>query len=190
MRKYLLLLLLLIPINIYAIDIDINNYNKKDLNQILEDVKVDNPNINENNNGKTIYLIYGSDCNYSKAFMKFYVEKVLPEYHDDVHLVGFETWHDSNNASLFKTITSYKKSNYDGSPYIIVGSRIFEGYTSSYDSQIINAIKNHDNKDIFEEMKNYKKNDFSSIVKLSIICLLFIILFIVALRFINKKNNY
>lgn len=190
MKKYLLLLLLLIPINIYAIDINIDDYNKKDLNEILVDVNVQTDlDTKEDMNSNTIYFLYGNDCNFSKEFMKFYVDNILPTY-KNVHIVGFETWNDPNNQSLFKSITKYKNSSFDGSPYIIIGSRIFEGYTSSYNNQIISAIKNYDNKDIFEEMKNYEKNDFSNTVKLLIILSLFILLFVVALKFINKKNNY
>ena len=191
MKKYLLLLILLIPFSVFAYDIKLDDYNKKDLNQILTDVENDKfINNEENEKGIPIYVFYGKECNYSKSFINFYIDKVLPLYHDKIHIIGFETWHDSKNQSLLLGVLEYKKTDYNGSPYIIIGNETFEGYTSSYDNQILNAIKNYDNKDIFEDMNNIQDRDLNNNIKLILLIVLFVSLIIVVLIFNKKKVNY
>lgn len=189
MKKYIILLLLIIPLNVFAYDIDINKYNTKNIDNILSDVGNDKyVNNNQTENGYPIYFFYGKECGYSKDFIEFYVNKVIPQYGNKIHIVGFETWHDSNNKNLMKQVLEYKKSSYDGSPLIIIGERIFEGYTSSYDNQILSLINNLGDKDIFKDMNNISESDMSNGTKLILLSILFIILMISTFMFINKKS--
>jgi hypothetical protein len=189
MKKYIILLLLIIPLNVFAYDIDINKYNTKNIDNILSDVGNDKyVNNNQTENGYPIYFFYGKECGYSKDFIEFYVNKVIPQYGNKIHIVGFETWHDSNNKNLMKQVLEYKKSSYDGSPLIIIGDRIFEGYTSSYDNQILSLINNLGDKDIFKDMNNISESDMSNGTKLILLSILFIILMISTFMFINKKS--
>jgi hypothetical protein len=193
MKKLFLFILLLIPINVFAYDIKLDEYEKKSLNQILIDIGNDKfIDTEENYQGIPIYFFYGKECGYSKQFIDFYVDQVLPKYKHKIHIVGFETWHDNKNASLYATILKYKKSDYEGSPLIIIGDRVFEGYTQSYNNQIIsaidNTIKNNNKKDIIEEMNSISDNDLDNEIKKIILIPLFIILLTVALVFIIKKK--
>ena len=193
MKKLFLFILLLIPINVFAYDIKLDEYEKKSLNQILIDIGNDKfIDTEENYQGIPIYFFYGKECGYSKQFIDFYVDQVLPKYKHKIHIVGFETWHDNKNASLYATILKYKKSDYEGSPLIIIGDRVFEGYTQSYNNQIIsaidNTIKNNNKKDIIEEMNSISDNDLDNEIKKIILVPLFIILLTVALVFIIKKK--
>ena len=193
MKKIFLFILLLIPINVFAYDIKLDEYEKKTLNQILIDTGNDRfIDTEENYQGIPIYFFYGNECGYSKQFIDFYVDQVLPKYKHKIHIVGFETWHDNKNASLYATILKYKKSDYEGSPLIIIGDRIFEGYTQSYNNQIIsaidNTIKNNNKKDIIEEMNSISDNDLDNNIKKIILIPLFILLLTVALVFIIKKK--
>jgi hypothetical protein len=189
MKKYIILLLLIIPLNVFAYDIDINKYNTKNIDNILSDVGNDKyVNNNQTENGYPIYFFYGKECGYSKDFIEFYVNKVIPQYGNKIHIVGFETWHDSNNKNLMKQVLEYKKSSYDGSPLIIIGDRIFEGYTSSYDNQILSLINNLGDKDIFKDMNNISESDMSNGTKLTLLSVLFMILMISTFMFINKKS--
>jgi hypothetical protein len=193
MKKLFLFILLLIPINVFAYDIKLDEYEKKSLNQILIDIGNDKfIDTEENYQGIPIYFFYGKECGYSKQFIDFYVDQVLPKYKHKIHIVGFETWHDNKNASLYATILKYKKSDYEGSPLIIIGDRVFEGYTQSYNNQIIsaidNTIKNNNKKDIIEEMNSISDNDLDNEIKKIILIPLFIILLTVTLVFIIKKK--
>ena len=193
MKKLFLFILLLIPINVFAYDIKLDEYEKKSLNQILIDIGNDKfIDTEENYQGIPIYFFYGKECGYSKQFIDFYVDQVLPKYKHKIHIVGFETWHDNKNASLYSTILKYKKSDYEGSPLIIIGDRVFEGYTQSYNNQIIsaidNTIKNNNKKDIIEEMNSISDNDLDNEIKKIILIPLFIILLTVVLVFIIKKK--
>jgi hypothetical protein len=193
MKKLFLFILLLIPINVFAYDIKLDEYEKKTLDQILIDIGNDKfIDTEENYQGIPIYFFYGKECGYSKQFIDFYVDQVLPKYKHKIHIVGFETWHDNKNASLYATILKYKKSDYEGSPLIIIGDRVFEGYTQSYNNQIIsaidNTIKNNNKKDIIEEMNSISDNDLDNEIKKIILIPLFIILLTVALVFIIKKK--
>lgn len=193
MKKLFLFILLLIPINVFAYDIKLDEYEKKTLNQILIDIGNDKfIDTEENYQGIPIYFFYGKECGYSKQFIDFYADQVLPKYKHKIHIVGFETWHDNKNASLYATILKYKKSDYEGSPLIIIGDRVFEGYTQSYNNQIIsaidNTIKNNNKKDIIEEMNSISDNDLDNEIKKIILIPLFIILLTVALVFIIKKK--
>jgi hypothetical protein len=193
MKKLFLFILLLIPINVFAYDIKLDEYEKKTLDQILIDIGNDKfIDTEENYQGIPIYFFYGKECGYSKQFIDFYVDQVLPKYKHKIHIVGFETWHDNKNASLYATRLKYKKSDYEGSPLIIIGDRVFEGYTQSYNNQIIsaidNTIKNNNKKDIIEEMNSISDNDLDNEIKKIILIPLFIILLTVALVFIIKKK--
>ena len=193
MKKLFLFILLLIPINVFAYDIKLDEYEKKTLDQILIDIGNDKfIDTEENYQGIPIYFFYGKECGYSKQFIDFYVDQVLPKYKHKIHIVGFETWHDNKNASLYATILKYKKSDYEGSPLIIIGDRVFEGYTQSYNNQIIsaidNTIKNNNKKDIIEEMNSISDNDLDNEIKKIILIPLFIILLTVVLVFIIKKK--
>ena len=189
MRKILLLILLLIPFNVFAYNIDLSTYDTKDLNGIIEDLKIDKK-IEDKKEGYPIYVLYGRECDYSKDFINFYIDKVIPNYNDKVYLIGFEDWHNQDNTALFKSVLKYKNSSYDGSPLIVIGNRLFEGYTSSYDNQILSSISKLDNTNIFEEMNKIENKDMDNKSKLIIISILFVLLLILGIVFIKRKNNY
>jgi hypothetical protein len=92
MKKLFLFILLLIPINVFAYDIKLDEYEKKTLDQILIDIGNDKfIDTEENYQGIPIYFFYGKECGYSKQFIDFYVDQVLPKYKHKIHIVGFET---------------------------------------------------------------------------------------------------
>ena len=185
----LLLLILFIPFNVFAYSIDLKEYKTDDLNEILSSVgNQEYKDTYQNEKGLPIYFFYGKECGFSKDFVDFYVDKVLPQYKDKIHIVGFEIWHDSKNKELMNQVLEYKNITYDGSPLIVIGDRVFEGYISSYDNQILSSIKSLDNKNIFNDMNNISDNDLSNEVKLIVLIILFIILMIVTFKLINKKS--
>lgn len=153
----LLICLFLIPIGVKAAPYD--SYNTMNLEEALKDEDIDKAfsSYKESDKKINIYLFRGKGCSYCRAFLT-YLNSITDEYGKYFNLVSFETWHDDKNKTLLDNVSSYLNKKATGVPYIVIGKEIFPGYTSSYDSDIKDAIKSLYNEkaskryDVFDEM--------------------------------------
>ena len=163
MKKLLLTLIifiiLLTPINIKAEEFD-DKYPSLNLKEVLkeEDIDPSFTNFDENDSNKiTIYLFRGKGCAFCRAFIT-YLNSIVKDYGKYFKLKSFEVWYNSNNSTLLSKTSTFMGEKASGIPYILIGDKVFTGYTSEYDEDIKTAIKDlyesKDRYDVFTEMKD------------------------------------
>lgn len=162
MKKYFLgvLLTLLIPFYVSATSTKVNldSYNKMNLQDSLkaEEITADLSNYKESDDQITIYMFRGQGCVHCEDFLSYVAKTLVPKYGNYFKLVSFETWNDSNNATLLKTVSNFLNENASGVPYIIIGDKTFLGYAESSNTEIENAImtlyNSKERYDVFNEM--------------------------------------
>ena len=87
-----------------------------------------------------VYFFYGNGCGYCANAEEFFAD-LKEEYGDQLILVMYETWYDSDNADLMQKVADARKEEASGVPYIIIGNQSWNGYDSSYDDEIISKIE-------------------------------------------------
>lgn len=164
--KFLLLFLvsvLFFPISINAEEKNyINDYDTKNLIETLkaEEIELINKDYVETNDQMTIYLFRGQGCGYCRAFLTF-LNSISEEYGKYFKLVSYEVWNDADNAELMQDISTFMKKQAGGVPYIIIGNKVFAGYSETYDEQIKDAILAEYEKstsDRYDLFKEYEKS--------------------------------
>lgn len=94
----------------------------------------------EENQAVNVYFFYGDGCSYCAAAEKFF-DSIEDEYGDQFNLVMYETWYDEDNTNLMNEVADARGEKPQGVPYIIIGDQSWNGYTSSYDQEIIDKIE-------------------------------------------------
>lgn len=87
-----------------------------------------------------VYLFWGDGCGYCEAAKQFFAS-IEDEYGKYFDLVDYEVWHNKQNNELKDNVANYFQENVTGVPYIIIGDETFGGYSSEYDKDIKDAIK-------------------------------------------------
>ena len=159
MKKKLLLFvamcLLVLPITTKAISID--KYNTLNLKEALKDEEIDEAfkNYKENDKQVTIYLFRGKGCAFCRAFLTF-LNSITDEYGKYFKVVSFEVWNDAENSALLSSVAAFMNKELEGVPFIVIGDKVFDGYTEAYDEDIKSTIKelydSKDRYDVFAEM--------------------------------------
>ena len=159
MKKKILLFvamcLLVLPITTKAISYD--NYKTLNLKEALKDEEIDEAfkDYKENDKQVTIYLFRGKGCAYCRAFLTF-LNSITDEYGKYFKVVSFEVWNDAENSALLSSVAAFMNKELEGVPFIVIGDKVFDGYTESYDEDIKNTIKelydSKDRYDVFAEM--------------------------------------
>lgn len=159
MKKKILLFvamcLLVLPITTKAISID--KYNTLNLKEALKDEEIDEAfkNYKENDKQVTIYLFRGKGCAFCRAFLTF-LNSITDEYGKYFKVVSFEVWNDAENSALLSSVAAFMDKKLEGVPFIVIGDKVFDGYTESYDEDIKNTIKelynSNDRYDVFAQM--------------------------------------
>lgn len=119
-----------------------------------EGMELENKNYKETNDQAIVYMFRGQGCGYCRKFLNF-INSISKEYGKYFKLVSFEVWNDSKNAALFNKMSKVTNVPTEGVPYIIIGSKVFDGYAESYDAEIKDAI-----------MNEYKQKDTDVFTKL------------------------
>lgn len=205
MKKYNLILItilgiisvLMIPVNTFAKNIDLSQYETKGIEEIFEYEGIDYnfSKYDENSGDKiTIYMFRGNGCAYCKSFLNYLKDSLLDKYGDKFKIVSFEVWYNSENASLMQEVASFLNDDADGVPYVIIGDKTFVGYSESLNSEIESAITtlyNSSNRyDVFEEMNKTtddEKTNTSSNTLTIVVCN--IIITCIAVAYLVNRNN-
>lgn len=111
-------------------------------------------------NKPNIYIFWGDGCPHCKALAKF-ISKLPTETKDKVNIYSFEVWGDKDNKSFMKKFGKYLGQDVSGVPFMIIGDKIFDGYSSGNaktDQQILDAINTIiKNQGSTDQYKLYKK---------------------------------
>ena len=118
--KYLIILLiaaLIIPFTVYAEGEE--NTESKEVN---------------------VYLFRGEGCPHCQEAEEWF-KSIEEEYGSYFKVVDYETWYNSENAELMQKVASARNEEVGGVPYIIIGNQSWNGFTESYESEMIEKIK-------------------------------------------------
>ena len=117
-------------------------------------------NIDLGSNKPNIYIFWGDGCPHCKALAKF-MSKLPAETKDKVNVYSFEVWSDKDNKAFMKKFGKYLSQDVSGVPFMIIGDKIFDGYSSGdtkTDQQILDAINTIiKNQGSTDQYKLYKK---------------------------------
>ena len=94
----------------------------------------------KDNKPVNVYFFYGNGCPHCAEAEEFF-DSIEDELGDKFNVVAYETWYDSDNVDLMNEVADIRKEEPGGVPYIIIGNQSWDGYTSSYDDEIIDKIK-------------------------------------------------
>ena len=188
-------LLVLFPLKVFAFT-ELEDYNTLNLEDTLKEESIDLEfdNYEETDDQITIYLFRGKGCGYCRAFLTF-LNSITEEYGKYFKLVSFETWNDTQNKDLLNETSTFlgESINY-AVPYIIIGEKTFNGYTSDWDEDIKDAImdqyESKDRYDVFEEMKKgTKTNVVEIVIWVSVINAVFLVIILGTMSYQNNKIN-
>lgn len=162
MKKILLMLitiLVLIPMTVFASEKE--KYTSKNLEEVLkeEDIDADLKKYEENDEQITIYLFRGHGCAYCKKFLSF-ISSIVDDYGKYFKIESYEVWQDADNVKLFDSVATFLDKQAQGVPYIVIGDKVFTGFTDSYGDEIKKEIKKqYDSKDRYDVLKEMDKKE-------------------------------
>ena len=102
-----------------------------------------------------VYIFYGDGCPHCHRAFEFF-KSIDEEYGKYYKLVKFETWYSSSNNKMLIEVAEKMGSDLEklGVPYIVIGDKVFEGYTEEYDEEIKKTIKEtYENGDYEDKVK-------------------------------------
>ena len=122
-----------------------------------------------------VYIFHGNGCPHCAKALEFF-DSIKEEYGKYYTLKKYETWTSfsaKNNLKIMYEVA--EKYDVDteqlGVPFIIVGDKVFRGYTESYDEEIKQAIVDAYNDDNYEDkvkpIINSMKNNVLSVVAIA-----------------------
>ena len=89
-----------------------------------------------------IYFFRGEGCPHCQEAEEWF-DSIKGEYGDLFTIVDYETWYNQDNAKLMEAIAKSRGEIAEGVPYIIIGSKSWNGFTESYEQEMINEIKSN-----------------------------------------------
>ena len=102
-----------------------------------------------------IYLFRGDGCPYCNELIKF-IDSIIDDY--QVNVVVYEVKNNKDNWNFYKKVGAEFDFTPSGYPYLVVGEKTFDGYASSDDEDIKNAILELQNSeeayDVVKELEN------------------------------------
>lgn len=196
MKKKLLLLLIafVLPFNALAKTF-YDDYNTKNFVDTLkaEGMEIQNKDYKEDDKQAIIYMFRGDGCGYCRSFLEF-LNSISTEYGKYFRLVSFEVWSDSQNSKLLNQMPLVTNESAGGVPYIIIGEKVFGGYSSSYDDAIKSAIMaqyNDPSYDVFEKLDERLNGSSSGTSSFAVIFwnAFFVVAATVAIIVVSNKNT-
>lgn len=193
MKKKLisLSLLLFIPMFVFA---STKKYESTNLEETLnaEEIEVTFSNYEETDGQAVIYLFRGHNCGYCHSFLEF-LNSIVDEYGKYFRLEAYEVWYTENNSELMSEVASYFGESASGVPFIVIGDKVFSGYTESYNDSIISAIKetyrNGNKNDVFKEMKKAEIKEKITDIVTKVLPIISIIGILALGLYFNKQNK-
>ena len=89
---------------------------------------------------RNIYVFRGDGCSYCQRLLT-YLASIYDDYSDEVNIVIYEVTGNRDNMNLYEDVAAKFGDEVQGYPYMVIGEEVFNGYTSSYDSDIVAAIE-------------------------------------------------
>lgn len=87
-----------------------------------------------------IYIFRGDGCGYCQRLLT-YLGSIAKDYQDKVNFVVYEVGSNTDNWDLYEKVGAKFGDEISGYPYMVIGKYIFNGYASSDDEDIKEAIE-------------------------------------------------
>lgn len=144
MKKFKLYLaiimcLLMIPFTVFADEADTDS--KDEATTEEKDTK------NEDSKKVKIYFFRGEGCPHCAEAEEFF-DSIKDEYGEYYTIVDYETWYNTENADLLQKVGKARDEEISGVPYILIGNKSWNGYSSDMNDEIISTIKSEYEKDV------------------------------------------
>ena len=94
-----------------------------------------------------LYFFRGEGCSHC-AEAEAWFESIEAEYGSYFEIVDYETWYNEENYELMQRVANARGEQAQGVPYIIIGNQSWNGFTESYESEMISKIKEEFEKNI------------------------------------------
>lgn len=98
----------------------------------------------------TIYLFHGDGCPHC-AQEQIFLDELKAEYKDQINIIKYEVWHNSDNNLLYSEVKKHMNANQNGVPFTVVGEKYFYGYNTSIGETIKDAIDSYLNPELEEK---------------------------------------
>jgi len=103
---------------------------------------------NSDSNKKiNIYFFHGNGCPHCEEAQEFF-DSIEDEYGKYYNFVDYEVWYNEDNAELMQKVADTLDQEVSGVPYLIIGNKTWSGYSTDYDEEIKQAIKDEYEKDL------------------------------------------
>lgn len=89
----------------------------------------------------SVYVFRGTGCGYCKRLIT-HLASIYDEYSDKVNIVLYEVTSNQDNYALYEKVAAKFSDTVQGYPYLVIGKTKFDGYASSFDSDIKAALDN------------------------------------------------
>ncbi len=86
-----------------------------------------------------VYFFWGNGCGHCAA-EKVFLQGLIEDY-PEINLKSYEVWYNSTNKDFFKQKTSEMGIPSNGVPVTIIGDKHWIGYTSSFNTAIIEQVE-------------------------------------------------
>lgn len=105
-----------------------------------EGIQHDLSNYQENNNKVNIYLFRGNGCSHCKELLQYISNSLIKELGDKFNLVSYEVWENEANGNFMKQVSKQLGEETDSVPYLVIGKKVFNGYSQEKNEEIKSAI--------------------------------------------------
>ena len=146
-----------------------------------------------------VYIFRGNGCGYCERLLTF-LGTIAEEYQDKVNFVVYEVADNTDNWDLYEKVGAKFGDEVSGYPYMVIGTKVFNGYASSDDEEIIETIEEYAAEENpydvvaevesgnLDEVKIETENNATAVVLVFIFGVV-IVLIVFAGYIINKKES-
>ena len=146
-----------------------------------------------------VYIFRGNGCGYCERLLTF-LGTIAEEYQDKVNFVVYEVADNTDNWDLYEKVGAKFGDEVSGYPYIVIVTKVFTGYASSDDEEIIETIEEYAAEENpydvvaevesgnLDEVKIETENNATAVVLVFIFGVV-IVLIVFAGYIINKKES-
>ena len=89
-----------------------------------------------------VYIFRGNGCGYCERLLTF-LGTIAEEYQDKVNFVVYEVADNTDNWDLYEKVGAKFGDEVSGYPYMVIGTKVFNGYASSDNEEIIETIEGY-----------------------------------------------
>ena len=99
----------------------------------------------------SVIVFHGETCPHCQELFEWFdsIEEEYGQYYD---LDKYEVWNDEENSELMSKVADYLGEDAEGVPYVIIGTKTFNGFAQSMSQEIIDAIMTEYNKNVEERI--------------------------------------